>query len=167
MKLLESRTMRPLALAVGGAMLVPTLAGCGSNQQTSEIPPPVDMSSRQPPPGAGMPPKANTGMSNKTKLVLLAGAAALYYMYKKKQDANGQAIQYYRSESTGRIYYRDPKSKQAKWVTPPRQPIQVPAEQAQEYQQYQGYNQQNTGEQFSGFGYNPNGNYQVPSGAVR
>ena len=165
MKLLESRTTRPLALVVGSAMLVPTLVGCGSNQ-TAEIPPPVDMSNRQAPPGAGMP-KANTGMSTKTKLVLLAGAAALYYMYKKHQNAQGQTIQYYQSKSNGRIYYRDPKTHQAKWVTPPSQPIQVPAEQAQEYSGYQGYNQQNTGNQFSGFGYNPNGNYQVPNDPVR
>lgn len=85
------------------------------------------------------------GMSTGKKLVLLAGAAALYYMYKKRVDAQNRPanIQYYRSESTGRIYYRDPQTHQAHWVTPPAQGFQVPESEIQQYQippDAQGYN---------------------------
>jgi hypothetical protein len=79
------------------------------------------------------------GMSNKQKLVLLAGAAAYITCGNKKQNAQGQPVQYYRSESNGRIYYRDPRTKQAIYVTPPQGGIQVPADQAQEYSGYSGY----------------------------
>ena len=48
-------------------------------------------------------------MSTKKKLVLLAGAAALFYMYKKHQAKAGQQIQYYRSKN-GRVYYREPNN---------------------------------------------------------
>jgi hypothetical protein len=152
--------MRPRALVVGGALLAPTLAGCGSSdQQTANIPPPVDMSQgRQAPPAAGQP-QPRSGMSTTQKMVLLAGAAALYYMYKKHQNAQGQPTQYYRSETNGRIYYRDPKTHQAIYVTPPQGGIQVPADEAQAYSDYQGYNRQNSGQTFGGYGYNPNGNY--------
>ena len=76
-------------------------------------------------------------MSTKQKVVLLAGAAALYYLYKKHQNAQGAGPQgqYYRSKNGG-IYYRDPKNpKIVHWVTAPQQPIQVPAD---EYQRYTG-----------------------------
>ena len=138
---------RFVAVAVAASFLVPTLAGCGGQApaptnapQGSTLPRPV-----------GAPGAQKQGMSTKTKVALLVGAAALYYMYKKKQNAAGQTVQYYKSESTGRIYYRDPKTKQAIWVTPPAQGIQVPMEQAQEYSGYQGYNNQTTGQAWGGY----------------
>jgi len=77
-------------------------------------------------------------MSAKTKLVLVAGAAALYWLYKRHQNSKGVGPngQYYRSKN-GRVYYRDAKTHQAIWVTPPptSKPIQVPAD---EYQKYVG-----------------------------
>jgi hypothetical protein len=81
-------------------------------------------------------------MSTGKKLALLAGAAAVYYMWKKHQNARGEGAtgKYYRSKN-GRVYYRDPQGR-AVWVTPPTGGIQVPAEQAQMYEreaQQQGF----------------------------
>ena len=62
-----------------------------------------------------------------------SGAAAVYYLYKKHQNAQGQGAngRYYLSKN-GRVYYRDLKTGAYQWVTPPRQPIQVtPEEYAQ------------------------------------
>jgi hypothetical protein len=93
-------------------------------------------------------------MSTKQKVVLLAGAAALYYMYKKRRDANNQPlpqnVQYYLSKN-GRVYYRDPQTKQAVWVTPPRN-LQVPANDLQgyDYSELQGYNGNSTGRDLRG-----------------
>ena len=134
-------------VAVIASMTIP-LAGCGSNQP----PPPVDAAPGQmaPAPQAN----TNTGMSTGTKLKILAGAAAAYYLYKKYQKsqegkaAAAQNVQYYLSKSTGRVYYRDPKTKQAIWVTPPQnqiQQVQIPAEQASEYQGWNGYDGAKTG----------------------
>lgn len=153
----QTRRMRraymthPSTLIVAASLLVPTLSGCGSSN--SAPPPPADASGGRmaPPPPAGGG-QARQGMSTRNKVLILAGAAALYYMYKKKQNAQGQTVQYYKSESNGRIYYRDPQTKQAIYVTPPPQGIQVPAEEAQEYSNYKGYNRQNTGQDFGGWG---------------
>ena len=83
------------------------------------------------------------GMSTRNKVILLAGAAALYYMYKKRRDANNRPanVQYYLSKN-GRIYYRDPQTKRAIYVTPPRQPLRVPESELQglDLEQFQGYN---------------------------
>jgi len=139
---------RPVALGLTAAFLAPTLAGCGSPQQAEA---PTVQRNMNRPPAIGAPrAQQNTGMSGKQKMMLLAGAAALYYMYKKKQNAKGQAVQYYKSESTGGIYYRDPQTKKPIWVTAPRQAMQVPIEEAQEYSRYRGYNNQSTGQSFGG-----------------
>lgn len=134
-------------VAVIASMTMP-LVGCGSNQ-TAAPPPPVDAAPGQMAPA----PQANSGMSTGTKLKILAGAAAAYYLYnkyKKSQQAKaaGQNVQYYLSKSTGRVYYRDPKTKQAIWVTPPPnqiQQVQVPAAEAQQYSRFRGYENQQTG----------------------
>src|SRR5262245_30473479 len=84
----------------------------------------------QPPPPIGAPPPRpqSPGMSTQNKVLLVAGAAAVYYLYKKHQNAKGTGPQgqYYRSKN-GRIYYRDAKGNPV-WVTPPTQPIQVDAD---------------------------------------
>ena len=129
---------RPVAAVLIGALAMPTLSGCGGGDQTASIPPPVDATRGQAPtqPGAG----TRTGMSKAQKtMVVLAGAAAVYYLYKKKQNAQGQPTQYYRSKN-GRIYYRDAKTKQAIWVTPETTRVQIPAEEAEAYSTYRGYN---------------------------
>ena len=144
---------RPIALLIVTSLVSPALfAGCGSNQQAS-APPPRDASAGEMArinPGAA---PTRQGMSTKKKLVLLAGAAALYYMYKRNQAkvAAGQSnVQYYLSKN-GRIYYRDPKNpRQAIWVTPPRQGFSVPADEAMQYEGLQGYNGSNNGRDLTG-----------------
>jgi hypothetical protein len=146
----NEKARRPIALLVAASLTAPTLVGCGGGGTTAP-PPPADATMGQAP----MRPAANQqrpGMSNKQKMVMLAGAAALYYMYKRKQNAQGQPVQYYRSESNGRIYYRDPRTKQAIYVTPPQGGIQVPADQAQEYSGYSGYQGNRSGREFGGYG---------------
>jgi hypothetical protein len=91
-------------------------------------------------------------MSTGQKVALLAGAAALYYLYNKHKNAQGTGPngQLYRSKN-GRVYYRD-RDGRAHWVTPPPGGIQVPASEAQQYSGYQGYNGQTSGQTFGGFG---------------
>jgi hypothetical protein len=146
----SEKARRPIALLVAASLTAPTLAGCGGGGTTAP-PPPLDATMGQAP----MRPQMNQqrpGMSNKQKLVLLAGAAALYYMWNKKQNAQGQPVQYYRSESTGRIYYRDPRTKQPVWVSPPQGGIRVPANEAQQYSGYAGYEGARSGQAFGGYG---------------
>jgi len=84
-------------------------------------------------------------MTAKQKVVLLAGAALLYYLYRKHQaqqtSAQGGRPQLYRSKNGG-VYYRDPRTHQAIWLTVSRQPMSVPAgdvaRYAPDYRQYQG-----------------------------
>jgi hypothetical protein len=91
-------------------------------------------------------------MSTGQKVAVLAGAAALYYLYNKHKNAQGEGKtgRYYRSKN-GRIYYRDSQGRPI-WVTPPSGGIQVPAEEAEQYRRFQGYNNQPTGEAFGGYG---------------
>lgn len=104
-----------------------TLAGCTRTVHSES---PYDRA-----PGVARREAPRQGMSGRQKVLLLAGAAALYYLYNKHKDAPGQGPQgqYYRSRN-GRIYYRDARG-QAVWVTAPQEPIRVPAE---EYERYTG-----------------------------
>jgi len=153
-------TSRALALVAAGVLVVPMLAGCGSGGGSGANLPPVDDSRTQTmnqPVGGYAPqqPAPKQGMSTGKKVAILAGAAALYYLYKKnmeKQQAgqlNGQPI-YYISKN-GRVYYRD-QSKRAHWVTPPPGGIQVPYSEAQQYSDFQGYNNQSYGRDLMGLG---------------
>ena len=133
--------MRPTALLLVGSLLTPILAGCGGHQNDN-VPPPVNDTGRTPAAGGG-PPKA--GMSTGKKVVIaLAGAALLYYLYKRHVAQNGQKVQYFKSKKNGRIYYRDPKTHQAHWVTPDPT-YEVSADEAQEMKKLQGYDKQTTG----------------------
>jgi len=103
--------------------------------------------------GRGMP-QVGAGMSTKKKVVLLAGAALLYYLWKKHQAnqarknamanggvaANARQPQLYRSKNGG-VYYRDAQGK-AIWLTVPQQGMQVPADDvvryAPDYARYRG-----------------------------
>jgi len=82
--------------------------------------------------------RAQQGMSTRKKMVLLAGAAAMYWLYKRHQNSQGVGPQgrYYRSRNGG-VYYRDPRTHRPVWVQPPptSRPIEVPAD---EYRQYVG-----------------------------
>lgn len=160
---------RPAAVLLSASMLSLMLAGCGGGGGASTAPP-MDAGGRNLPSAVGAPRAQNQGgMSTKQKMVILAGAAALYYMYKKKQNAQGQPVQYYRSEANGRIYYRDPKNKQAIYVTPPQGGIQVPMQEAQQYSGYAGFNNSPAGQAFGGYGPNGmmNGNSSVPAPSMR
>lgn len=144
---------RPSGVAVIASLTLPTLlAGCGSPAPTAQAPMERTMPNRQ---------AAKPGMSTRQKVTLLAGAAAMFYLYKKYQRDNaaklqqasaaapGGKIQYYRSKKGGYIYYRDPQTKQAIRVTPPQSEVtsmQVPQNEAGAYSQFQGYNNAPTGE---------------------
>ena len=146
------KMMRPAAFLLSASFIAPTLlAGCGGGapQQTAAVPPPGMENSRQAPAA-----QQNQGMSTGKKVALLTGAAALYYIYQKRQNAPQQAGpegKYFQSKN-GRIYYRNLKTGDFQWVSPPRQPIEVPIEEAQRYQNYAGYNNRNTGQSFGGYG---------------
>jgi hypothetical protein len=128
----RSFTRRPLAsrwiaAAVALSLLGP-LAGCSTPQNTyAGSPAPYN---------APRPQNSNpiSRMSTGQKLAVLAGAAALYYMYKKHQNAQGSGPtgQYYRSKNGG-VYYRDQNGKPV-WVQPPAGGIQVPASEAARYE---------------------------------
>jgi hypothetical protein len=118
------------------ALMLTPLAGCGSNTIQAESPydrRPVPQGQPTPAPEAQRP-----GMSTKQKVLLLAGAAAVYFLYKKHQnrEGNGPEGKYFMSKN-GRVYYRNLKTGEYTWVDPPKQPISVPAE---EYEQYTGRN---------------------------
>ncbi len=84
---------------------------------------------------------------------MLAGAAALYYLYKRHQTATaaaGEDSQYYLSKN-GRVYYRDADHR-AHWVTPPPGGIQVPESEAMDYRNFQGYNNSSSGRDLTGLG---------------
>jgi hypothetical protein len=75
-------------------------------------------------------------MSTGQKVLLVAGAAALYYLYNKHKNKQGQGPdgRYFLSKN-GRVYYRDMKTGAFHWVDPPKQPIRVPAA---DYERYTG-----------------------------
>jgi len=122
---------------VGLAFL--SIAGCGMrvNSESRNTSPPARQSV---PPPVRQPAETRQGLSTGQKVLLLAGAAALYYMYQKHKNAQGTGPQgqYYRSKNGG-IYYRDAQH-QVHWVTAPQQPIAVPAD---EYRRYTGQNVNN------------------------
>jgi hypothetical protein len=136
------------ALTVAAGLLLPVVAGCGHQSADST----TSGGGGSAPPPATAPAPPHQGMTGKQKLVLLAGAALLYYIYRRDVANNNKPAatgpsgkpQLYREEkgpNKGAIYYRDPKNPQdVIWVTAPK-PVEVPADQVQQYapdyQQYQ------------------------------
>lgn len=120
---------RWISLFLAGVMIF-TLAGCSSG------PEPASNYGGGAFGGASSGPaqQPQQGMSTKTKVALLVGAAALAYMYNKNKNNKGHGPQgqYYRSKN-GRVYYRDAQGK-AVWVTPPQGGIRVPANEASQYE---------------------------------
>jgi len=158
----RGRGARFLALGLALSMVSPILAGCGRGDVNATNGPGNAGMNNPAGPGASVRGDRSTyssgqqerrqGLSTKQKVAILAGAAALYYMYnrhKNKQGAGKQG-QYYLSKN-GRVYYRDQNGNPV-WVTPPREGIQVPAEEAEQYSRFRGYNGRNTGEMFGGYG---------------
>jgi hypothetical protein len=118
-----TRATAKIALFLIGA---PLLAGCGARnagRRADETP----MQTQQRP-----------GLTTKQKVVALAGAAALYYVYKtytaqkaaapqQVRNAVPPGAQLYRSRATGGIYWREPNNPQrVHWLTLPNNRIQVP-----------------------------------------
>ena len=131
------------------SLLIFGCSGGNRNSQQANLPPIDDSRGRptQPIPQ----PTTDKKLMTKKNMVILAGAAALYYMYKKHKTAPPQGdaqSQYYLSKN-GRVYYRDSGGR-AHWVTPPREGISIPASEAAEYQQFQGYNNSSTGRDLVG-----------------
>ena len=87
-------------------------------------------------------------------MVTLYGASAVAYMVRRKRDARGQALSQpiYISKSVGRAYYRNPETKQAIWLDAPAQGITIPANQGAGLREFKGYNGQNSGRNFGGYG---------------
>ncbi|MFH7025674.1 MAG: hypothetical protein ACHBN1_09775 [Heteroscytonema crispum UTEX LB 1556] len=139
---------RTAAVFLSALLTLPLLNACGGGNQTAAPPPPVDdtvgRTVNNPVPANQ--PEARRGLSNRNKvLITLVGAAALYYLYNQRKNAQGAGPEgkYYLSKN-GRVYYRDAQNR-AHWVTPPSEGIQVPAEQAQQYRDFQGYDRRPTG----------------------
>lgn len=161
------RTSRWVALTLVATLALPTLAltaGCGhgsdnnAGQSETNSGPMVSNSPMTPSgqtagrPGAA---PAKRGLSTKQKAVLLAGAALLFYLYKRDQANNAAAAaaqnggsampaghpQLYREDAPGpnkgAIYYRDANHKVV-WLSAPAQGVQIPADQVQQY--LPGYN---------------------------
>ncbi len=140
------------ALVVSAVVLSQSLTACGSSTSSTSHLPPIDESTRSGTSRASAP--ARPGMSNGQKVAMLAGAAALYYMYKKNQAArvNGNTAepQYYLSKN-GRVYYREAGGR-VHWVTAPREGIAVPMGEAEQYSQFEGYDGRTTGRNLLGLG---------------
>lgn len=146
--------MRPMAMFLSALLSLQLLTACGGGATRQSSLPPVDDSVRgtqtYPAPNNGQ--QARKGFSTGQKVAVLAGAAALYYIYnqhKNKQEQGSQG-KYYLSKN-GRVYYRDEQGR-AHWVTPPKEGIRVPEQQAQAYRDFQGYNGQENGRTLVGLG---------------
>lgn len=118
---------RNLAALLAGPVAV-SVVGCSPTVSSQSANPAAPPAAQAPAPAQ---PAPRQGMSTQKKVLLVAGAAALYYLYKKHQKAQGAGPQgqYYRSKNGG-IYYRDAKGG-VHWVTAPQQPIEVPADEYQ------------------------------------
>jgi uncharacterized protein YfaS (alpha-2-macroglobulin family) len=93
----------------------------------------------------------NAKAVNEEIKVHLTRDAALYYIYKKYQARSVQGRgpgKYFRSMSTGRIYYRDLKTGSFQWVSPPKDGIWVDEKDAAAYSDYIGYNDSDEGSVF-------------------
>jgi hypothetical protein len=143
---------RLLAVLLSALLTVPLLTSCGGGSRTA-TPPPVDdtitgrnVTNTNP----ANQPQAKKGLSTGQKVGILAGAAALYYLYNQHKNAQGEGAQgkYYLSKN-GRVYYRDAENR-PHWVTPPPEGIRVPESEAQKYRDYQGYNNRPTGRDLTG-----------------
>lgn len=143
----RKRFSRSMALLLSVLLMVPFIGACGQSQ-SSAPPPPIDdtrVGTVNNPPPANQPQAKKKGLSTGQKVAILAGAAALYYLYNKHKNRQEQGPegQYYLSKN-GRIYYRDAQNR-AHWVTPPPEGIQVPEAEARQYRDFQGYNGSATG----------------------
>ncbi|MEH2249784.1 hypothetical protein [Nostoc sp.] len=143
---------RLFAVLLSALLTVPLLSSCGGGSRNASTPPPVDDSVGRTVSDRNLKnqPEAKKGLGTGQKVALLAGAAALYYMYNQHKNASqeGEKGKYYLSKN-GRVYYRDAEHR-AHWVTPPSEGIRVPESDAQQYRQFQGYNRSSSGRDLTG-----------------
>ncbi len=139
------RGLRLVALALSVLLTFPLLTSCGGSQNNAQLPPIDDTRGGTVSNNRPVQTQAKKGLSTGQKVAILGGAAALYYLYNKHKNSQGQGAegQYYLSKN-GRVYYRDAQGR-AHWVTPPQGGIQVPESEAQQYRDFQGYNNRATG----------------------
>ena len=141
------RASRFVALALVASLALPTLAvtaGCGKNNADNGSSTTVTNATPAGP-DTTAPAPVKAGLTGKQKVVLLAGAALLFYLYKRyqKQDAAaaqngaGGKPQLYREEkgpNKGAIYYRkNDANHTVVWLKAPPQGVQVPEDQVQQY----------------------------------
>ena len=146
-----------LCLLLSNLLLMTGCGGSAPAQNQANLPPVDDSRATAGAPGRPgqpVPVPAKTGMSTTKKVVLLAGAAALFYLYEHHKNApanaTGENSQYYLSKN-GRVYYRDAQHR-AHYVTAPSAGIPVPAADAEKYQQYKGYDNKTDGKDLTGVG---------------
>ena len=142
------RPARPISLMLATAIATAPIAAC--KDSTPSAPPPAVDDTRGGVSARELPAPDRPRLSTGKKVVILAGAAALYYLYKHHKNAaqkEGVEGQYYLSKN-GRVYYRDAEHR-AHWVTPPREGIEVPESEAAEYRGLQGYDNSTTGRDLS------------------
>jgi hypothetical protein len=141
---------RLFAVLLSALLMVPLLSSCGGGSQKASVPPPVDDTVGRTVSDRTNQTEVKKGLGTGQKVALLAGAAALYYMYNQHKNApqDGAQGKYYLSKN-GRVYYRDAEHR-AHWVTPPAEGIRVPESEAQKYREFQGYNRSATGRDLTG-----------------
>jgi hypothetical protein len=140
---------RSVSLLLASALALPQITAC--NDTSRQPPPPAVDDTRSDYSARPAPATERPHMSTKSKVVILAGAAALYYLYKHHKNAaqaQGEDGQYYLSKN-GRVYYRDAEHR-AHWVTPPPGGIAVPEPEAAAYREFQGYDNRPTGRDLTG-----------------
>ena len=138
------RASRLIALALVASLALPSIAvtaGCGSKNTDNA---PIATSTTPATPDTTAPAPAKAGLTTKQKVVLLAGAALLFYLYKRYQNQNAAAQngtggkpQLYREAkgpNKGAIYYRkNDANHTVVWLQAPAQGVSVPADQVQRY----------------------------------
>ena len=139
----QSRVSRTIALLLTTFLSLPLFTACTG--RSNEAITPRDNRYGQTAPNRPVTPQARQGLSTGQKVAILAGAAALYYLYNQHKNRQEQGAQgkYYLSKN-GRVYYRDADGR-AHWVTPPSEGIRVPESEAQQYSDFQGYNGRTSG----------------------
>lgn len=143
------RPARAISLMLTTAIATAPMASCKDDSRSA--PPPAVDDTRGGVAARELPAPDRPRLSTGKKVVILAGAAALYYLYKHHKNAaqkEGAEGQYYLSKN-GRVYYRDAEHR-AHWVTPPPGGIAVPESEAAEYRGFQGYDNSTTGRDLSG-----------------
>lgn len=149
----RKRAPLPVAIFLSALLTVPILTACGGGSRTATPPPPInDTVARNVnnPTPANQPQEAKRGLSTGQKIgITLVGAAALYYLYNQRKNAQKEGAQgkYYLSKN-GRVYYRDAQGR-PHWVSPPSEGIRVSESEAQQYRDFQGYNGRTTGRTLS------------------